>query len=150
MYLVFSSPFVLDNTFFATFLILQLSSIIAIFIYYLLSILRRKEIKSRHRTCKALPWYSKFCQFSVIYGFVSSIFASFSFFPLFFSHFSAMFAPLLDWQKRIGACVPTWEEKIWQLGRKETKIEYFPIRYFKEKFILSRQLYLHIIFWSNH
>ena len=53
----------------------------------------------------------------------------------FFSHFSVMFATLLDWQNRIGACVPTWEEKIWQLGRKETKIKYFPIRYCKEKFI---------------
>ena len=44
---------------------------------------------------------------------------------LFFSHFSVMFAQLLDWQNRIGACVPTWEKKIWQLGRKETKIAYF-------------------------
>ena len=61
---------------------------------------------------------------------------------LFSSHFSVMFAPLLDWQNRIGACVPAWEEKIWQLGRKETKIAYFPIRYCKEKFILSKQLYL--------
>ena len=70
-----------------------------------------------------------------------------SFFPLFFSHFSAMFAPLLDWQNRIGACVPTWEEKIWQLGRKETKIAYFPIWYCKEKFIWicpNSFIYLHI------
>ena len=125
----------------------KLSSVIAIFIYYLLSILIRRELKSRHRTCKALPWYSKFCQFSVIYGFISSIISSFSFFPLFFSHFSAMFAPLLDWQNRIGACVPTWEEKIWQLGRKETKIAYFPIRYCKDKCIWicpNSFIYLHI------